>query len=144
MEKYERPDSTEPMLAADPTENSEANEPAEPIDKIDPADPIERIEPAEPIDRIDPVEPIDRIDPADPDPDPDPDPVAPTGTDEPRLFPMGAFSQQGRFRRPPPERCPMAAARALSHVCRPSAVPCQPPEANLCHQRDGRRCGRGG
>jgi len=120
MEKYERPDSTEPMLAADPTENSEANEPAEPIDKIDPADPIERIEPAEPIDRIDPVEPIDRIDPADPDPDPDPDPVEPTGTDEPRLFPMGAILAAGPV--------PPAAARALSHVSRPSAVPCQPPE----------------
>jgi hypothetical protein len=123
MDKYERNDSTEPMLAADPTENTEASEPAEPIDRMDPADPIDRIEPADPIDRIDPVEPIDRIDPADP--GPGPGPAEPTA-DESRLVPMVAFSQQA------------------GSVGRPSAIPSQPPEANLCHQRDGRRCGRGG
>jgi hypothetical protein len=72
MDKYERPDNTEPRLAAEPTENAEATEPAEPID---------RIEPVEPIDRIDPLDPMLRSEPAEP------------AEDESRLVRMITFSQ---------------------------------------------------
>ena len=75
MDKNDKPDIIDPMLA---TESTDATEPAEPMD---------RIEPAEPMDRIDPVEPMLSNEPAEP------------ADDELRRVAMLAFSQHGhRFR----------------------------------------------
>jgi hypothetical protein len=99
MDKYERPDNTEPRLAAEPTENAEATEPAEPIDRIEPAEPIDRIEPVEPIDRIDPLDPMLRSEPAEP------------AEDESRLVRMITFSQHWPVR-----------DRTRPHLTRPAAA----------------------
>jgi hypothetical protein len=64
MDKNDKPDNTDPILAAEPTDSTEATDPAEPMDRIEPAEPIDRIEPAEPMDKIDPLDPMLRIDPA--------------------------------------------------------------------------------
>jgi hypothetical protein len=81
MDKTDKPDIIDPMLA---TESTEATEPVEPMDRIEPAEPMDRIEPVEPMDRIDPADPIDRIEPGD------------RAAGELGLFCMIAFSQQAR------------------------------------------------
>jgi hypothetical protein len=85
-DRYEKPDSIEPALAADPTENTEATEPAEPMDRIDPAEPMDRIEPLEPIDRIEPLDPMLSSDPAEP------------AVEVSRVVRMITFSQHGPVR----------------------------------------------
>jgi hypothetical protein len=93
MDKNDKPDIIDPMLA---TESTDATEPAEPMDRIEPAEPMDRIDPVEPMDRIDPVEPMLSNEPA--------EPAGPAGPPEPaddglRRVAMLAFSQHGhRFR----------------------------------------------
>ena len=87
MDKTDKPDITDPMLA---TESTEATDPAEPIDRMEPAEPMDSTEPVEPIDRIDPVDPMLSSDPAEP--------------AESRLTAMIAFSQHGH--RPARAVCP--------------------------------------
>jgi hypothetical protein len=87
MDKTDKPDIIDSMLA---TESTEATEPAEPMDSIDPAEPIDRIEPVDPMDRIEPVEPMLSNEPAEPSELPGP------ADDESRRVAMIAFSQHGR------------------------------------------------
>ena len=59
-DQRERPDKTEPTLAAEPIDNVEASEAAENADAREPTDPTDRIEPAEPIDKMEPEDPSER------------------------------------------------------------------------------------
>ncbi len=92
MDKHDKPDMIDPMLA---TESTEATDPAEPMDRTEPAEPMERIEPVEPIDRIDPLDPMLSSEPADPAGFADLARPPDLASGRPRIFAMSAFSQRG-------------------------------------------------